>query len=211
MCKIIANVTYKCGHTEPWVTPRGCQFDAEGVRKRGKHDPLCLIPGHCWVFGNVRLIKVDDNRQCSACFASKIEKQKGLSKEARATAIAKAKTSAESHSTCAQEHIIEADNKSQLMEVPKSRINKATEVALQQLESSFKDAQMETHHYAELLQIIIGLPFLDKGRLVKRFAALAEKKLTTEDLKWLYELSVKERNFGDYFRQGVCNAEAKFD
>ncbi|KAI1128232.1 hypothetical protein F5Y10DRAFT_241183 [Nemania abortiva] len=62
---------------------------------------------------------------------------------------------------------------------------------------------MEEHHFAELFQITIGLPLLDKGRLVEKFAGKIEENFGPKDVKYFYELSTKYRNWGDEFRKGL--------
>ncbi|KAI1422773.1 hypothetical protein F5Y12DRAFT_595382 [Xylaria sp. FL1777] len=205
MCKIVCNVTYSCGHTEPWVTPRSCQFDAEGNRKRTEEDPMCLIPGHCWAFGSVRQINIVDELLCSTCFIAKTEGRRDISAKARENMISKATREAKFHSRCAKSHIKEAEERSQLRDISVSRIDRATGGALKRLDLAFSDAQMEHWHFAELLQIVIGLPFLNKERLVGKFASEAEKKFDVGDVRDLYELSTKYRKFGDYFRKGLKN------
>ncbi len=207
MCKIICNITYSCGHTEPWVSPRSSQIDADGARKRGEKDPMCLIPGHCWVFGNVRQIKLIDTLLCTTCFVAQTRKRKDVSAEQRAAMISKAKRDADFHSSCARKHIVESEERSQLDEVDISRISEATDVAVERLGFSFSDAQMQSWHFEDLLQVVIGLPFLDKDRLVGKFASEAEKKFGAADVKWFYELSTTNRNFGDSFRKGLKNPD----
>ncbi|KAI0433250.1 hypothetical protein F5Y09DRAFT_91423 [Xylaria sp. FL1042] len=205
MCKIICNVTYRCGHVEPWVNPRSCQFDPRGNRKRGEEDPLCLIPGHCWAFGNVRKINIFDKLQCSLCFICKTEQREDISDERRGNMISKACKDAYFQSYWAEKHINEAERRSMLGEIDTSRINKATNLAFKRLDFAFANAQMRSWHFAELLEIIMGLPFLDKEKLVGKFASKAEKKLNAEHIRWFYELSMMGRNFGDSFRKGLNN------
>ncbi|TGJ80612.1 hypothetical protein E0Z10_g8151 [Xylaria hypoxylon] len=203
MCKIICNITYGCGHTAPWVNPRACQYDAEGTRKLLEKDPLCLIYRHCRNFGSVRQISTFDEMLCSSCFITQIEERKDVSAKAKENIISNSKKYADFHSQCAQKHIAETDKESQLGDMGVLYIEKVTGVALKRLNLSFSDKQMRTHHFEELLQIVMGLPFLDKDRLVARFASQVEKKFGAEDVKYFYELSMKGRNFGDYFRNGL--------
>ncbi|KAI1347231.1 hypothetical protein F5Y01DRAFT_307719 [Xylaria sp. FL0043] len=204
MCNIICNVTYRCGHVEPWVKPRECQFDAQGNRKWGEKDPLCLIPGHCWAFGSVRKINiVDDKFQCSLCFICKTEDRKDITDEQREKMVSSAARNAFFHSRSAENHINEAERRSILEEIAVSRINKATNIALRRLDFAFADAQMRPWHFEELLQIVMGLPFLDKPKLVGKFASKAEKKFDTKHVRRFYEVSMTGRNFGESFRAGL--------
>ncbi|KAI0485654.1 hypothetical protein F4859DRAFT_511849 [Xylaria cf. heliscus] len=203
MCQIICNVAYACGHTELWLKPRACQFDARGNRKSGKKDPLCLIYGHCWEFGRVRFLNISDKSfQCTPCHIKQLE-VKIKNGEARARAIEKARRNEARWSMEARLLIEEAERRSRLEDLPLGYIDKVTNVAMNRLDRAFSDAQMETYHFEELLQIMIGLPFLDKGRLVRKFARKAEQKFGPEEVRRFYELAVEYRNFGESFRRGL--------
>ncbi|KAI0454483.1 hypothetical protein F5B21DRAFT_504388 [Xylaria acuta] len=202
MCKIICKVLYSCGHTEPWVQPRACQFDAEGHLKPGAKDPLCLLWGHCWDFGRVREINISDGMLCSACYVDKL-KVKITDENVRKKAIEKAKSNAARSSKSARKCTEEAEKRSRLQELPLSYIEKVTGVALKRLDLAFADAQMEAHHFGELLQVVIGLPFLNKDQLVGKFAGKVEENFGPKEVKDFYKLSIKHRNFGDSFRKGL--------
>ncbi|RYC63618.1 hypothetical protein CHU98_g2595 [Xylaria longipes] len=202
MCKIICNVSYSCGHIEPWVQPRACQFDAQNQRKSSKKDPLCLMHGHCLDFGRVRQISVSDELFCSACYIDKL-KAKIKDKDAREKAIEQAKANATRASNSARKFIEESEKRSRLEELPLSYIKKVTDVALKRLDISFSDAQMQFYHFEELLQIVIGLPFLDKDQLVGKFARKVEGKFEPNEVRHFYKLAIENRNFGDSFRKGL--------
>ncbi|KAI1153272.1 hypothetical protein F4825DRAFT_449672 [Nemania diffusa] len=205
MCQIICNVTYRCGHTEPRVESRDCQFIDRGHRKRTAKDPLCLLYRHCSEFGRVRQISITDSLLCSTCFISKLTGQENLSSRARKNKIDATRKNAARHSNHAEKCIAESEKRARLEDLPIAYINKVSEVALRRLDIAFSDAQMNTCHFEDLLQIVIGLPFLDKGRLVEKFAGKIEQKLGTGEMKHFYELSMKYRNFGDEFRKGLKN------
>ncbi|KAF2969902.1 hypothetical protein GQX73_g3726 [Xylaria multiplex] len=203
MCKIICNVAYSCGHIEPWVNPRTCQYDALGDRKLAEKNPLCLIYRHCRFFGDVRQINISDDMLCSNCFITETKGRKDLPAKAKENMIFAARKDTAFHSQAAQKNIAEADKSSQLKDLSISYINKVTDIALTRLDLAFSDAQMEPHHFDELLQIMMGLPFLDKDRLVGKFANKVEARFGAEDVRHFYKLSMKGRNFGDYFRDGL--------
>ncbi|KAI0438881.1 hypothetical protein F4803DRAFT_564912 [Xylaria telfairii] len=156
MCKVICNISYRCGHVEPWAQPRACELDA---------------------------------------------------KEARDKAIERAKLNKIRASTNARKSIEEAEKRSCLDELPVSYIEKVTDVALKRLDIAFLDGQMQIYHFEELLQIIIGLPFLDKDQLVGKFASKVESDETgrfgPKEIKRFYALSIEHRNFGDSFRKSL--------
>ncbi|KAI0101814.1 hypothetical protein GGR51DRAFT_574444 [Nemania sp. FL0031] len=207
MCKIICNITYKCGHTEPFVSRRSCQYDRHGAAKAPSKDPLCLLYTHCWEFGRVRQISLSDRLLCSACYIARTEDRKDISEESRMARIKSTKADAEFHSSKAQQFISESETRARLEHLPIEYINDVTNVALERLDIAFQDDQMREYHFEELLQIIIGLPFLDKGRLVEKFAGKIEERFgggsAAKKMKHYYELSKKYRNFGDNFQKGL--------
>ncbi|KAI0972925.1 hypothetical protein F4678DRAFT_478166 [Xylaria arbuscula] len=204
MCKIICNVTYRCGHKEPWVSPRTCQIDLEGNRKWGDKDPMCLIPGHCWAFGSVRQINIVDELLCSACFIAQTKERKGLSANTQTCMISKATKDAKYHSSRAEKFITDAEKKS-TGNMSAARIARVNDLALERIDFAFADEQMQPWHFAELLQIIADLPFLNKKKLARKFAKEAEKKSDDDDITWFYEVSMENRDLGHGFRQGLKN------
>ncbi|KAJ8129851.1 hypothetical protein O1611_g3779 [Lasiodiplodia mahajangana] len=203
MCKIICNITYKCGHTEPWVTRRTCQYNSNGTPKSPAKEPLCLLYTHCWEFGRVRQVNIADRLLCSACFIAKTKDREDLSEELRTARIDGAEKDAAFHAGKARDFIAEANGRAQLEHLPTEYIKRVSNVALKRLDIAFSDEQMKEHHFAELLQIIVGLPFLDKDRLIEKFAGKIEEKFGPKKVKEFYELSMKYRNFGDEFRKGL--------
>ncbi|KAI1298627.1 hypothetical protein F5Y03DRAFT_397996 [Xylaria venustula] len=181
-----------------------CNIDLEGNRKRGEEDALCLIPGHCWAFGIVRKTNIVDELLCSACFITQTKKREDLSDNTKKRMISKATIDAEFHSTHAEKHIKDAEKKSK-GDINAARIAKVTDLALERLEFAFADEQMQSWHFEELLQIIASLPFLNKKKLIRKFAKEAEEKFDAEDITWFYELSMESRDFGNGFRQGLKN------
>ncbi|GAW15702.1 hypothetical protein ANO14919_051210 [Xylariales sp. No.14919] len=205
MCKIISNVTYGCSHIEPWVEPRACQYGAEGARKPPQKDPLCLIYPHCRRLGNVRQINIFDQMLCSACYIAQTQKRKNISAQVKEKIVSKAEKKAGFHAKCARKHIADSEKDSRLEHLDVSYINRVTDVALKRLDIAFSDEQMEPHHFEELLQIVMGLPLLFKDRLIRKFACRVEQNFEAEDVRYFYELSMKHRNFGRDFRNGLKN------
>ncbi|KAJ8116265.1 hypothetical protein ONZ43_g4477 [Nemania bipapillata] len=205
MCKIVCNITYRCGHTEPWVESRACQLDEKRQRKPTAKDPLCLLYRHCSEFGRVRQVKLADKLLCNTCFISSLNERNGMDPKSRESMIRKARDSAEFHANFAKKCIAESEKRARLGALPIEYINKVSRVALERLDIAFADPQMEPHHFEELLQVIVGLPFLDKGPLVEKFAGKIEQKLGSKKMRYFYALSMKYRNFGDEFRKGLKN------
>ncbi|KAJ2987877.1 hypothetical protein NUW58_g4269 [Xylaria curta] len=205
MCKIICNVIYSCGHTEPWVSPRACQFDADGTRKPLARDPLCLLYGRCLNFGRVRQVKITDSLLCTTCFVKRTNAREDLSPGQRERIVNFAERVAARHAQYAQNHIDEAERRSRLKNLSWAYIDEATDKALLRLDMAFADEEMEFHHFEELLQIAIGLPLVDKGKLVTKFASKVEEKFGPEEVNHFHQLSVNNRNFGDEFLEGLQN------
>ncbi|KAI1112745.1 hypothetical protein F5Y14DRAFT_463155 [Nemania sp. NC0429] len=203
MCRIIYNVTYSCGHTEPWTGARACQFDAHYVRKPEAEDPLCLLYGHCAEFGRVRQISLSDETLCSNCFIDYVENQEDIDDVARILKIQRVRKSADFHSRTAQSAITDSGLRSRLDDLPRRYVKKVTRVALKRLDIAFSDAQMQPHHFEELFQIIVSLPSLRTDLLVEKFAYKIEKKFVTEVVKHFYALSTTFGDFGDHFRKGL--------
>ncbi|KAH8158296.1 hypothetical protein CIB48_g9946 [Xylaria polymorpha] len=130
-----------------------------------------------------------------------------IDKDARDKAIERAKSNKIRVSKSAQKGIEEAEKRSRLDELPLSYIKKVTGVALKRLDIAFLDEQMQIYHFEELLQIIIGLPFLDKDQLVGKFASKVEEKFGPKEIKRFYKLSIEYRNFGDSFSKGLKNPD----
>ncbi|KAI1165430.1 hypothetical protein F5B18DRAFT_649672 [Nemania serpens] len=208
MCQIIFNVTYSCGHTEPWIEARACQFDAQERRKPEAEDPLCLLYGHCAEFGKVRQISLSDETLCSNCFIDYVEAREGIDEMARIIQIDRVRKSADFHSRTAQSHFTDSELRSRLKDLPARYVKKVTKIALKRLDIAFSDAQMQPFHFEELFQIIVGLPSLQTDRLVEKFAYKIEQKFVTEVVKHFYEFSLRFGDFGNDFRNGLKKPNA---
>ncbi|KAI1196021.1 hypothetical protein F5X97DRAFT_325961 [Nemania serpens] len=203
MCRIIYNVTYSCGHTEPWVEARACQFDAQGRRKPEAEDPLCLLYGHCAEFGKVRQVSLADETLCSDCFIHYVEAREDISEIARIIQINRVQKTADFHSRTAQSAIVDSELRARLEDLPARYVKKVTRIALKRLDIAFSDAQMQPYHFEELFQIIVGVPCLHTNRLVEKFACRIERKFITEAVKHFYEYSMRFGDFGNDFRNGL--------
>ncbi|KAI1179494.1 hypothetical protein F4777DRAFT_574800 [Nemania sp. FL0916] len=207
MCKIISNVTYACGHKEPWTQARSCQLDAHGTRKANMN-PLCLIWGHCPNFGIVRQISLaEDKMLCSRCFVTKLQNLPNMAPEIKERRIQSAKNTAELHARNAESTIAASERRARLEDLPTGYIDKVTGVALKRLEMAFSDKEMEFRHFGELVQIIVALPLVDKAQLVKKFAGLVEERFGARDVRHFYKLSMQYRNFGNEFLAGLHNPD----
>ncbi|KAI3327665.1 hypothetical protein HD806DRAFT_549610 [Xylariaceae sp. AK1471] len=145
---------------------------------------------------------------CSECFISSTKKRCDISSEAKENIIYKAKESADFHANCAAKLTTESYKRAQVEDIPIEAVRKVTVIALKRLDESFSDAQMERYHFEELLQIVVGLPLLDKAKLVGKFASKIEQKFGAEEgvVKNFYELSKKDRiDFREEFRKGLKN------
>ncbi|KAI1187845.1 hypothetical protein F5B17DRAFT_452564 [Nemania serpens] len=206
MCQIICNITHSCGHIEPWVGARACQFDAWERRKPEEKDPFCLLYGHCAEFGKVRQISLSDETLCSDCFIDYVDARKDIDEIARIIQIDRVRKSADSHALTAQSYITNSALRSRLEDLPTRYVRKVTRVALKRLNIAFSDAQMEPYHFEELFQIIVGLPSIRTDLLVQKFAYKIEEKFVMEVVKHIYEFSMRFGDFGDEFRKGLTRA-----
>ncbi|KAI0154340.1 hypothetical protein GGR57DRAFT_512308 [Xylariaceae sp. FL1272] len=215
MCKIIAVVEYSCGHSEPCVNLRTCQFKSVGTHKSRVDDPLCLLYSEakgarfCWLMGRVRTIQATEKKMvCAACYTANVDKR-DLPAVDKKKMIHKALMNAEFHASRAKELITESE-KSARLESPD--ISEVTAIALSRLSKSFEDPDLTISSCAELLQIIMGLPLVNKHLLVMSFAIQLGKK-SGNDKKVMtdfYELSKTKNDWGEAFCVGWTYTTAVF-
>ncbi|KAI1320754.1 hypothetical protein F5Y16DRAFT_405499 [Xylariaceae sp. FL0255] len=221
MCRIISDVTYRCGHVQPWCIPRDCEYNSDGSRRQGAGNPLCILPSsECDNFGFLRVIKLSDNRVCTDCHVADLRNPGSPSHRAELSAanreemITKIKMNTQNHVISAKNLTAQSEKRAQLLEMPPETIDMATRYASLRIRRVFEteDAQFKERHFEDLLQIIKGVPLLNKARLVGEFAALTEVRLhgtkfADNDIRYYYDVTKKDRDFGDEFRKGLSRPE----
>ncbi|KAI1269784.1 hypothetical protein F5Y18DRAFT_422734 [Xylariaceae sp. FL1019] len=207
MCKIIAEVEYSCGHVENCVSLRTCQFKSDGTHKVGAEDPLCLLYSKskgkkfCWLMGRVRIIQATEKRMlCAPCYVADVN-TRDLPAADKKRMIHKALANADFHASHSKRHIVESEKKAHL-ETPD--VDEVTAIALSRLSKSFEDPDLTISSCAELLQIIMGLPLVNKQLLVMSFAIQLGKKYNNDKkvMANFYEMSKTKNDWGEAFCMG---------